>query len=136
MNRGDWLQIGVGALSGNLFAVLGGALASLLARGETGFDGIAAVVGGLLMGFPLGVTFGVTYTGWRLGRGLLPWGALVGSIIAIVLVMFAGFWTGLRETPLAMFAVMCVVGPSLAWVGYRVSNRASSPTPADEQSRR
>lgn len=123
MNRGDWLQLGVGALSGNLFAVIGAFFASLLARDATGFDALPTLLGGLLMGFPLGVTVGVTYTGWRLGRGLLPWGALVGAVAAVIAVLLMGLWLELRQTPLGMFVVLCVVAPVFAWLGYRVSNR-------------
>lgn len=109
----------LGAGAAYLGSVFGGLL---VATDPSGFRDIVAMIGGVLIGYPLGVAGGVWLVGRLLGaRGRL-WAAMlgaylgVGAVLLITRLLVTGdFFIG--------WLLMIVLGLAGACVGYHMSGR-------------
>lgn len=107
-----------GATMGVFFA-LGGVLIStqMIPEGSMGWDEIAGALGGVLLGYPLGVAVGTFFAGKRMKQDGSFVFTLLGSILGTVLVFALAAPLGLTDTSNALWLLFVFIPPLLASLG-------------------
>lgn len=107
-----------GATMGVFFA-LGGVLIStqMTPEGSMGWDEIAGALGGVMLGYPLGVATGVFFAGKRMKQTGSFVFALLGSILGTVLVFAFAVPLGLTDTSNALWLLFVFFPPLIATLG-------------------
>jgi len=107
-----------GATMGVFFA-LGGVLIStqMIPEGSMGWDEIAGALGGVMVGYPLGVAAGVFFAGKRMKQTGSLVLALLGSILGTALVFAFAVPLGLTDTSNALWLLFVFFPPLIATLG-------------------
>lgn len=110
-----------GATMGVFFA-LGGVLIStqMVPLGSSGWDEIAGALGGVLVGYPLGVAVGVFFGGKRMKQDGSFVFALLGSIVGTAAVFALAAPLGLTESSNALWLLFVFIPPACSALGNHV----------------
>jgi hypothetical protein len=115
MNSIHWLiEILAGLVSGVVIAFLGAVVGGALS-GNRGLESVAATLGGMLLGFPLGTGIAMGFVVYRLHRHPRPWLGVVGAIIGIALVVLLAEPTGLNRNTELLMSVAVITCLVSAW---------------------
>ncbi len=124
------------ALGGALFGIaLGGAAgligARLLAHSGNGWDDLIYAILGSIIGYTIGVSFGVYMTGrWLNGRDGIStkrrayWLALLGSVVGAALVLLAAEPLHLNRNTAVLQIFLFILPPIGATLGFNTSRKA------------
>jgi len=120
MGRIHWLiELVTGLVSGLLLAFLGAVVGGALS-GNRGLQSVAATLGGMFLGFPLGVGVAMGFVAYRLHCHPRPWLGIVGAIVGVALVVLLADPTGLNRNAELLLAVVVVTCLILAWAALHL----------------
>ena len=113
-----------GALLGLVLGAAAGTLGGRLFEGAEGFGNVVAALLGAIIGYTIGISIGVYLIGRRLGVRSAYWRALLGGIIASVLVMLAAEPLRLNANPAVLQAFLLGLPPIGATLGFNMGRKA------------
>jgi len=122
-------QLAGGVTLGLFWAMLAVPLTQVLGRaGDAGWDVFGGALLGIIIGYPLGVLFGVWAVGKLLGARGVMWRAAVLSLGTLALILLLGANSALLGKWIMVLAIVAL-SPVMALVGYHLTGNRP---PSDE----
>ena len=110
------------AIIGILLGLIAVLIVALLMKESVGFGALGLAIGGVLVGYPVGVIIGIILTKKAFHyRGSLLLGVL-GSFLGVVITVAAAEPLNLNTNPNILFAVFFLSIPVLCTVGFLLKN--------------